>query len=61
MVYVYMYVPIIMLGWEDYKKKRICQQRLRKIRVEFVVFTMRAKIGSVILGHSLERPALSWK
>lgn len=42
-------------------KKRICQQRLRKIKVEFVVFTMRAKIGSVILGHSLERPALSWK
>lgn len=22
MVYVYMYVPIIMLGWEDYKKKK---------------------------------------
>lgn len=22
MVYVYMYVPIIMLDWEDYKKKK---------------------------------------
>lgn len=43
------------------KKKRTSQQRLRKTRVEFAVFTMRAKIGFVVLGHSLERPALSWK
>lgn len=61
MVYMYMYVPIIMLGWEDLRKKKDQSTKTKKDKSRIAVFTMRAKIGFVVLGHSLERPALSWK